>query len=44
MAFEVFYFVSTVFLIKIFNEIVNLCAKTTIQNVDFDSDGDSDLS
>ena len=28
-------------MIKIFNEIVNLCVKTTIQNVDSDSDDDA---
>jgi len=42
ITFEVFYFISTVFLVKILNQIVNLCVKTTIQN-DY-SDGSDDLS
>jgi len=42
ITFEVFYFISTVFFIKILNQIVTLCVKTTIKNDD--SDGSDDLS
>jgi hypothetical protein len=46
VAFELSYFVSSIFLIKIFNEIVNQCVNTTVQSVDSenDSDGADDLS
>ena len=38
ICFEISYFISTIFLIKIFNEIVNQCVNTTVQSADSDND------